>query len=149
VWGNAQDESVLREGVPLYLYMSYGGASGYLWRGDTWCTALSCVHATARGRSGQEAPVGERPALGSGWPLTEPPRHRLRMVGSGIDMDHCSVVFCPVWNVLVAVSLILLHKSVFGKCLLVKILHVFVFVTCKIIISKYMWNLVNSKCICD
>jgi hypothetical protein len=24
-----------------------------------------------------------------------------------------------------------------------------VFVTCKVIYSKYMWNSVNSKCICD
>jgi hypothetical protein len=29
------------------------------------------------------------------------------------------------------------------------IFHVFVFVTCKIMFSKYMWNLVNSKCIRD
>jgi hypothetical protein len=27
--------------------------------------------------------------------------------------------------------------------------HVFVFVTCKVIYSKYMWNSVNSKSICD
>jgi hypothetical protein len=26
--------------------------------------------------------------------------------------------------------------------------HVFVFLSYKTIISKYMWNLVNSKCIC-
>ena len=36
------------------------------------------------------------------------------------------------------------RKAPFGE-----LLHVFVFVTYKIMFSKYMWNLVSSKCICD
>jgi hypothetical protein len=36
-----------------------------------------------------------------------------------------------------------------GKRLLMVYFMYFVFVTCKVIYSKYMWNSVNSKCICD
>ena len=37
-----------------------------------------------------------------------------------------------------------LHRKAPSWC----IFHVFVFMCCKIIISKYMWNLVNGECIC-
>jgi hypothetical protein len=78
--------------------------------------------------------------LGVSRPLTKPPRHHLRVVGYGLDMDHSLVSALPDWVKLLGVSLVPLCVSEF--------LHVFVFVTCKTIFSKYMWNLVNSKCIC-
>jgi hypothetical protein len=40
--------------------------------------------------------VAERRQQGSGRPLTESLHHRLRVEGSGLDMDQCPVVFRPI-----------------------------------------------------
>ena len=106
-------------------------------------TALACPHATARARGGREAPIGGLPPLGVYRPLTMSPRHRLHVMGYGLDMDHFSVVPCLVWVKLMASPLFLCanqrQKAPFSE-----FLHVFVLVTCKIISSKYMWNLANQ-----
>ena len=84
-----------------------------------------CMEACHRqSKGGREAPIGGRPPLGVIHPLTMSSHHCLRVVGYGLDMDHR-------------------RKAPFSD-----FLHVFVFVTCKTISSKYMWNLVNSKGIC-
>jgi hypothetical protein len=67
-----------------------------------------------------EEGVAERRQEGSGRPLTRPSHHRLCMVDFGLDMDQCPEVFCPVCNVLVGVSFVLLRKSVFRKRRLMK-----------------------------
>ena len=81
------------EGVPLYLYKEKWRRYGYSWREVPISVASACSHATACRRGGREAPVGVRATLGVGRPLTNPHRHRLRMVGCGLDMDHSSVGF--------------------------------------------------------
>jgi hypothetical protein len=87
------------------------------------------------------------PAIGVGRPLTEPPHHRLHVAGSGLDLDQSPVVLCPVCTKLMASPLFLCANQC-QKAPFAELFHVFVFVTCKIMLSKYMWNLVNSKCIC-
>jgi len=78
----------MREGVPLYLYKSLGYAGGYSWHEIGAPLPLN----------GSMPPpiegVAEQRRQGVARPLTELPRHRLHMVGHGLDMDHCSMVFC-------------------------------------------------------
>jgi hypothetical protein len=52
-----------------------------------------------------------RPPLGSSQSLTEPPHHRLRVGGHGLDKGCSPRVLCPFLVDLVDVSLILLCKS--------------------------------------
>ena len=110
-WGVAQCGACLEGGVPLYLYKSEGGASINVWRETLGYTASAWRHATATTRRGRSASRGERPPPRSGQPLTEPPRHHLRVVGHGLVMDHCSVGFCPILIELMGVSLVPLRKS--------------------------------------
>jgi hypothetical protein len=79
---------VLREGVPLYLYRSLGGVGGYSWRED-WLPPPSHVTMPPPVEGG-----AKQHWQGVARPLTVASRHRLRMVGRGLDMDHCSVGFC-------------------------------------------------------
>jgi hypothetical protein len=58
------------------------------------------------------------------------------------------VVFCPV-GVPMFGAFSILCANQHWKAPFDGLFHVFVFVTCKVIYSKYMWNSVNSKSICD
>jgi hypothetical protein len=58
------------------------------------------------------------------------------------------VVFCPVGVPMFGAFSILCANQRW-KAPFDGLIHVFVFVTCKVIYSKYMWNSVNSKSICD
>jgi hypothetical protein len=111
LWGLAQVECVLREGVPLYLYKGQGSASGYLWCWGTGCTTSTWSHATTIGSCGWGAPGRGRPPPRTSQSMTKPPRHRLCEAGLGLDMDQCPGVLCPFWVDLMSVFLILLRKS--------------------------------------
>jgi hypothetical protein len=58
------------------------------------------------------------------------------------------VVPCPIGVAMLGAFFILLRELTLESAF-DGLFHVFVFVTCKAIYSKYMWNSVNSKCICD
>ena len=60
------------------------------------CTASACPHAIAYQRGSQEELVESPPPLGVGRPLTKLPRHRLHVVGYGLDLDTPWWVLCPV-----------------------------------------------------
>jgi hypothetical protein len=79
--------------------------------------------------------------------MTTASGHRLCVAGCWLDQDGFPMVLCPICINVIGVSLFLCanqrREAHFGG-----LFHVFVFVTCKIMFSKYMWNLVNSKCIC-
>jgi len=86
---------VFREGVPLYLYKSKGGASVYVWRETLGYTTSAWRHATAIARRGRAVSRGEQPPPRSGWPLTTAFGHRLCVVGLGLVLGHCPMGFCP------------------------------------------------------
>ena len=90
-----------------------------------------------------------QPPLGVSRPLTESVCHRLRLAGLGPGVDQGPVVLRLFWAGFEGRLLGCLCKSACRKVPFGEILHVFVFVTCKIIFSKYMWNLVIGKCICE
>ena len=139
---------VFRGGVPLYLYKSEGGASIYVWHETLGCTALAWRHATTTIRRGRVASRGERPPPRSGRPLTTASGQCLCVVGLGLVMGRYPMGFSHFESVWWVSPLLLCanqrRKAPFGE-----LFHVFLFVTYKIMFSKYMWNLVNSKCICD
>ena len=53
----------------------------------------------------------EQHRRGVGHPMTMATRHHLRLAGHGLDMDPCSVVFCPACTKLMGVSLVPLCQS--------------------------------------
>ena len=133
-----------RGGTPLFI-QEPRRCFVYSWRETLGCTALAWWHATARAKCGWAVPVGGRLPLGVSHPLTMATLHRLHMVGHGLYMDAYSMVFCPVCTKLMGFLFLCANqhwKAPFGE-----LFHVFVFVTYKITFSKYMWNLVSSKCL--
>jgi hypothetical protein len=62
-------------------------------RTELHCLSMSTCHHLSKGW--MRGAGRDRAPLGVGRPLTEPPRHRLRMVGCGLDMDHSSVGALP------------------------------------------------------
>ena len=97
--------------VPLYLYNEQGRCYGYSLHEVLISTASTCSHETACRRGGREVSVGGRATLGVGHPLSKPPRHRLCVVGCGLDMVHSSVGFSPKWVELMGVFIVPLRKS--------------------------------------
>jgi hypothetical protein len=96
-------------------------------------TASACPHATSRQRVSREELAGvARP-----WPgPSPPPLHGGLVLGPRLLLGWYSsqivVMDGPLYLFFVQISI--------GKHLLVNSLHVFVLVSCKTIISKYMWN---------
>jgi len=92
-------------------------------------------------RGGQEAPTGGHPSPDKA--ASPPPSRGGLWAGPGLLLGWyfarmtkvAGRVYCSFAQIRV--------KTPFGE-----IFHVFVFMTCKTIFSKYMWNFVNSKCIC-
>jgi hypothetical protein len=77
----------LREGVPLYLYRASGDARSYIWREACTPPPLHVKEApTHEGVAEQRRQGVAAPWDQSGRSLTEPPRHRLCVVGHMLDM---------------------------------------------------------------
>jgi hypothetical protein len=90
---------------------------------------------------------------GSGDPrgrpsLTRPSRHCLLMVSSGVGLAHSSVGTLPRCFDLMDLFYLFICTNQRREAPFGVFSHVFVYMSCKIIISKYMWNLVNGKCVC-
>jgi hypothetical protein len=64
------------------------GCCGYLWHEIPTSTVSACSHATANQRRGRAVLGGGRALPGVGCPLTGSGRHRLRMVGSWLDLER-------------------------------------------------------------
>jgi hypothetical protein len=90
---------------------------------------------------------------GSGHPLTGFDGHRLRTVGSGLDVECVLMVFFPV-GVELVVSLLFLWANQCWKAPFDEIFHAFVFVSCKnnnlpntcgtrLVVNAYMFKFVN------
>ena len=89
----------------------------------------------------------EQRRQGVGHPLTVASHHHLYLAGHGLDQYCFPMGFSPV-KLIIWVSPLFLCASQHRKAPFGELFHVFVLMTCKIMFSKYMWNLVNSKCMC-
>jgi hypothetical protein len=85
--------------------------------------------------------------LGVGHPLTRPSHHRLLVVSSGVGLGRSSVGTLPGCFDFMDLFYLLLCANQHREAPFSVFSHVFVYMSCKIIISKYMWNLVNGKCV--
>jgi hypothetical protein len=143
----------------MWLCLELGGLDSLFMQGERRCSSLflawgtlgtdvACFHATARerpggdgGSKGAAAPRAAQPTKGSKWP---PPLWG----GLWLDLKYCCVVFCligvPMFR---AFSILCANQR--WKAPFYGLFHVFVFVTYKVVYSKYMWNPINSKSICD
>jgi hypothetical protein len=129
---------VLDKGCPLFIHGARWCWELFLVWGPS-CTASAWRHAIARARGGREASTGGRASLGVGHPLPCP--LATAFVWWAVGWTWITPWWCltqlesSCW-----VSPLFLCANQHQKAPFNVLLHAFVFMSCKIIFSKYMWN---------